>query len=166
MPSRSDRTLFVPALSWKRCMLLAALLPLATACMDGNGPTSAALGRPGSVPPQSPQPPAPLPPPPTISGPAALYQRVTPSSYGSDAYLLSLGADSAFVIEFPDGSSSWGWAGRYERTDSTIVFHYNAWSAAGGLEGRGTLRGDTLFIKYNVIMQMTDFEDGAYVRSR
>jgi hypothetical protein len=45
-----------------------------------------------------------------------------------------------------------------------LVFHYNAWSAAGALGARGTLRGDTLLLRYNIIMQLTDFEDGVYVR--
>jgi hypothetical protein len=93
------------------------------------------------------------------------FQRVSPARYGSDAYVLSLGADSAFVVVFADGSSSGGWSGRYERADSVIVFHYNAWSAAGELGARGTLRGDTLLVRYNDIMQLTDFEDGVYVRA-
>jgi hypothetical protein len=105
-------------------------------------------------------------PPPTLAGPVARYQRVSPARYGSDAYVLSLGADSAFVIVFADASSSGEWSGRYARTDSVLVFHYNAWSAAGELGARGTLRGDTLLLRYNLVMQLTDFEDGVYVRSR
>ena len=45
-----------------------------------------------------------------------------------------------------------------------LAFHYNAWSAAGELGARGTLRGDTLLLRYNRVMHMTDFEDGVYVR--
>jgi hypothetical protein len=93
------------------------------------------------------------------------YQRVSPARYGSDAYVLSLGADSAFVIVFADGSRHGGWSGRYARTDSVIFFRYNAWSTAGALDARGTLRGDTLLVQYNTVMQLTDFEDGVYVRA-
>jgi hypothetical protein len=47
-----------------------------------------------------------------------------------------------------------------------LVFHYNASRVAGEFAARGTLRGDTLLLRYNRVMHMTDFEDGVYVRSR
>jgi hypothetical protein len=102
---------------------------------------------------------------PTITGPAVLYQRVSSARYGSDAYLLSLGPDSAFVIVLPGGGTHWAWSGTYGRADSVLVFRYNAWNAAGESSARGTLRGDTLLLRYNDIMQMTDWEDGVYVRA-
>ena len=34
----------------------------------------------------------------------------------------------------------------------------------GRVGARGTLRGDTLLLRYNRVMNMTDFEDGVYVR--
>jgi hypothetical protein len=147
-----------------RRALLVGLVSLATGCMDSTPTSTAAL--PHQLPP-APSP-VPQPPPvPSITGPSVLYARVSPSSYpgGGDSYLLSLGADSAFVIVWGGGVTYPGWAGRYQRADSVLVFHYDAWSSAGGLEGRGTLRGDTLFLRYNSIMQMTDFEDGVYVRA-
>lgn len=135
---------------------------LLTACVDSTASSPATATQPTAKPNPQPAPP----PPPTINGPSALYRRTTPATYGSDAYALSLGADSAFVIIFPQGDRYWGWAGRYERADSVVVFHYNAWSAAGDLSARATIRGDTLLLRYNSIMQMTDFEDGVYVRDR
>jgi hypothetical protein len=102
--------------------------------------------------------------PPTIAGAAVLYRRVSPLSYGSAvSYLLSRDADSAFTIIFPDGSKSWAWSGRYERADSVLTFHYNARSGAGEFGARGIIHGDTLFLRYNVLMQLTDFEDGVYI---
>ncbi|MES2524497.1 MAG: hypothetical protein V4617_17490 [Gemmatimonadota bacterium] len=109
-------------------------------------------------------PPVPLPP--TITRPSVLYQRVSPSSYGSDAYLLSTGPDSAFVIVFPGGISHHAWSGQYSGGDSVLHFRYNAWSGGGTLGATGFLHGDTLLLKYNTIMQMTDFEDGVYVRAK
>ena len=164
MSSRSGGTLSAPAFSWGRRTMFAALVAFAVACMDTNGPPGSPTAPPAGQPTPTPQ--SPYPPPPDITGPAVLYVRASPSSYGSDAYLMSLGADSAFVIELPNGPLSWGWAGRYERRDSVVIFHYNAWSAAGALGATGIVRGDTMFLKYNVIMQLTDFEDGMYVRSR
>jgi hypothetical protein len=116
-----------------------------------------------------------LPPPPPNSpatpadtSPDALYQRVSPLSYGtSDAYWLSSsGGNGTFQMILPDGLSLWPWAGRYTRADSVLVFRYNAWSAAGELTARGIVRGDTLVLRYDGIMQMMDFQDGVYVRPR
>jgi hypothetical protein len=149
-----------------RRTLLAALASLAAGCADDtpSGPAGGRLrGAPIAV---TPPPPPPVPPAPTITGPAVLYERASPSAFGMiDAYLLSSGADSAFAIIFPGGTSHWGWSGRYAREDSVLVFHYNAWSAAGELAARGTIRGDSLVLRYNAVMQMTDFEDGVYVRA-
>jgi hypothetical protein len=92
------------------------------------------------------------------------YQRVSPARYGPDTYVLSLGADRAFVIVFADGRVSGAWSGRYARADSVLVFHYNASRVAGELAAHGTVRGDTLLLQYNFAMNMTDFEDGVYVR--
>ena len=53
--------------------------------------------------------------------------------------------------------------GAYTATDSEIVFHWEGWSVAGPWEATGTLTVDMLTVKYNLIMQMTDFEDAVYV---
>jgi hypothetical protein len=152
---------------WPTILVAAALV----ACTQE---TSAPIGRrvrapDGSIPGASP---AEVPRPgPTIAGPSVLYQRVSSMQFGTtDAYLLSLGIDSAFTILYPGpgGVSYWAWSGRYQRAegDSVLVFHYNAWSLAGELAARGTVRGDTLLLEYNDIMAMTDFESGVYVKAR
>jgi hypothetical protein len=38
------------------------------------------------------------------------------------------------------------------------------WSSAGPWGAAGTLGGNSLTVRYNLIMQMTDFEDAIYVR--
>lgn len=147
--------------SFTGARLLLVLLALAGGCTDVTRPAPTPTGGPSA-------PAIPMMPtsPPVITAPDVLYQRVSPLSYGaSDAYWLSAGADSTFVIVFPDGTTHRGWSGRYTRADSVLVFRYNAWSAAGELSARGTLRGDTLLLEYNPLMQMTDFEDGVYVRA-
>ncbi len=149
-------------------LLLLSSVLLAAGCGE---PTTTGPSRPPSAPitPITPITPAtPTPQPPTITGPAVLYQRISPQlSYGSaDAYLLSLGPDSAFTIIFPIGTESAGWSGRYARAGSLLAFLFKAWSAAGPLEAGGTVRGDTLFLRYNTLMQLTGFEDGVYLESR
>jgi hypothetical protein len=141
------------------CTLLAALFSLAAGCAGSTPSEPAPPGRPAA--PTNPS----LPP--AVSGPPApgLYQRVSPSRYGPDAYLLAPGAENAFVMIFDGGRTYPGWSGRYTRADSVLDFRYDAWSAAGELAARGILRGDTLLLRYNAVMQWTDFEDGVYVRS-
>jgi hypothetical protein len=137
---------------------LAALFPLAAAgCFDAVPSRSTGLPDAPITPPTLPQPA------PTITGPAVLYQRISDSSYGSDAYLLSLGSDSAFVIVFPGGATYGGWSGRYHRADgdSVLLFTYKGSSGSA----LGTLRGDTLLLKYDDVMWLTDFESGVYVKA-
>ena len=139
--------------------LLAVLLPPAASCAEGT-----LFGPAPPSPPRTPAAPF-LPPdlgPPTLAGPEVRYQRVSPGY--PDTYVLSLGADRAFVIVSADGSVSGAWSGRYARADSVLVFHYNASRVAGEYAAHGTLRGDTLLLRYNFAMNMTDFEDGVYVR--
>lgn len=140
--------------------ILALSIVLAAGCLD-TAPSSPATA---SQPVAKINPPPPPPTLPTITAPSALFRRITPASYGSDSYLLSLAADSAFILIFPNGEMYGAWSGRYERADSVLIFHFQGPSPAGELTARGTLRGDTLLLRYDELMQMTDFEDGVYVR--
>jgi hypothetical protein len=56
--------------------------------------------------------------------------------------------------------------GTYTQTNDTIVFTWEGWSTAGPWGATATVTDDTLDVKYNLIMQMTDFEDGRYLRER
>ena len=74
--------------------------------------------------------------------------------------------DSTFALEF--GSPRFGsfaYTGRYKRVNSRIVFSWNAWSAAGPWGAEATLSGDSLKVTYNLVMMMSDFIDGTYVRA-
>jgi hypothetical protein len=141
-----------------RRALLAALLPLAASCAESAPSGPARLGAPTnpSLPPSA------APSPPTlIAGPVVRYKR----DFGSQAFLLSLAPDSAFVIGYADGPSNAGWwPGRYERADSVIVFIFSGSSAMRELGARGILRGDTLIVRFNPLMQLNDFVDAEYIR--
>ena len=43
------------------------------------------------------------------------------------------------------------------------MFEWEGWNVAGPWGATGTLKGDSLTVQYNEIMQHTDFEDALYV---
>ena len=146
--------------------------------MPTAGPASGPLPQPPappSAPPPTPQPsPVGSPPPfPAVSNASAIYvgpehlYDVFKAYHGSSLptrYVLF--SDSTFRLQF--ASYRFGvvtYAGRYSRTDTAINF---SWETGGGppWDAVGTLRGDTLDIRYSINMLMSDFIDGAYVLTR
>ncbi|HEX6315909.1 MAG TPA: hypothetical protein VFZ73_13655, partial [Gemmatimonadaceae bacterium] len=99
-------------------------------------------------------------------GPENLYDRLIFYHGGSLPTRFVLFSDSTFHLQ--TASFRFGvfaYTGRYSRSDST--FHFT-WMNEGGppWNALGTVRGDTLDIRYNENMVMSDFIDGAYVRMR
>jgi hypothetical protein len=82
-----------------------------------------------------------------------------------------MGLDSRYVL-YDDGtfalqfSGLFEYRGTYQELDGRINFDWQGWSAAGPWGASGSLHGDTLDVKYNLVMQMTDFVDGVYIRQR
>jgi hypothetical protein len=56
--------------------------------------------------------------------------------------------------------------GRLTQTNNSVSFTWEGWSVAGPWGATGTLRGDTLTVGYNMIMVLSDFVDGVYLRKR
>jgi hypothetical protein len=116
---------------------------------------------------------APVPPPPTfppLSGasrtfvydhPASTAERL--SEYTTHSRLV-LYDDGGFVLQYPTLSASDGYRGGYTDSNGTVTFRWEGWSIAGPWGATGTLVGDSLTIRYNEVMQLTDFEDAVYVR--
>ena len=52
------------------------------------------------------------------------------------------------------------------KTNDFIDFEWEGWSAAGPWGAAGIINGDLLTVQYNLIMQLTDFEDGVYAMAR
>lgn len=148
-------------------MLVAFVLGSAAACA-ADSPTTVQTGRPPAAPPTPTPTPTPTPNPPDYpspSRPGATYNRIT-SSYipGSQRYVIY--DDSTFSLQYvrPD----WGffeYPGKYSRTDAALSFRFDGWSTAGAWLAAGILSGDSLIVKYNLIMQLSDFEDGVYKSS-
>lgn len=72
--------------------------------------------------------------------------------------------DSTFTLQFASAVRPFEYQGRYTRADSTITFDWDGWSLAGPWGATGTWNGDSLAVKYNVVMMLTDFMDATYVR--
>ena len=156
---------------------VAALLLLAAACADStapaNRPPAPATAPPAPVPVAT-VPPAAAPGFPVLQRAGVTYTEVdAPYGYpGSTQYhggqlesRFVLYDDGRFALQF--SSPRFGffeYGGWYERTGSQITFGWDGWSLAGPWGATGTLRGDTLHVAYNSVMQLTDFVDGDYVR--
>ncbi len=142
-----------------------ALLSLSAGCSDAVQPEP-----PGIEPPvAAPAPPlAARPDFPALARPGKIYNEGAVSIYGYplvSRYVLY--QDSTFTLQF--SSPKFGmfeYLGRYSRADSVITFDWDGWSIAGPWGATGTLRGDSLDVKYNIIMQLSDFVDGVYVREQ
>ena len=138
-----------------------ALLVLSAAC-GSSGPTSPT----GTS--QSPALSSPTPPPstslPPLSGPSRAFIFDRDVSYGVSAYTKKsrfvLYDNGAFVLKYEGLGVEY--RGRYSEADGAIAFEWEGWSGAGPWGATGTLKGDALTVQYNVIMQLTDFENAVY----
>ena len=139
---------------------ITTLLLLSAACQDGI------VAPPVNPPPdESAGPPVQAHFPPVPAG-ALAYDRIT-SSYipGHSRYVFY--DDGTFGLQYwrPD----WGffeYTGRHVRADSAIALYFDDANTAGAWLASGILSADTLIVKYNLIMMLADFEDGAYVLAR
>ncbi|MGH7711628.1 MAG: hypothetical protein ACREOG_10100 [Gemmatimonadaceae bacterium] len=156
-------------------MLLAAAPLLLAGCEDSTQPVELPSR------PLSPPPAVPLPPPvqaapgfPALTRAGEIYMGAEDiydffASYhgGKLVSRFVFYADSTFGLQFSSlrfGFFEYG--GRFTRADSIISFDWDGWSSAGKWGATGTLRGDELSVKYNIIMALTDFIDGVYLRVR
>src|SRR5207237_1359150 len=146
---------------------LALLLPLLAACADTTAPLPQSRAVPAAAPttvPPAAAPYAPAPAFPALTKPGTIYVE-TGLVYGSSAY--HGGELASRVVLYDDGrlgiqfsSPRWGffeYGGNYARTDSTLSLTFEGWSVMGPWLATGTLSGDSLAIRYNQVMQLTDF---------
>jgi ABC-type transport system substrate-binding protein len=134
---------------------------------------SAACGSPGPASPTgSSQPPAlrsPAPSPPTnfapLSGPSRTFVFDRGLVYAVRGYTgtsrFVLYDNGAFVLQYVGLGAEY--RGGYTQANGVITFQWEGWSTAGAWGATGTITGTSLTVQYNLIMQMTDFEDAVYV---
>jgi hypothetical protein len=84
-----------------------------------------------------------------------------PVNIGTEQSRFVLYDNGAFVLRYPNLVGV-GYRGSYETTNGTIAFEWEGWSTAGSWGATGTLNGDRLTVRYNLIMQLSDFEDAIY----
>ena len=69
--------------------------------------------------------------------------------------------DGAFVLQMPSANGG-DYRGGYTESNGVITFQWEGWSVAGPWGATGTIDGGVLTVHYNLIMQLTDFEDAVY----
>ncbi len=139
------------------------LVVLSTAC-GSSAPTS-----PTAIPQPLPTPAPPTAPPtrafPPLSGPSRTFAFDRELSYRVRDYTkrssFVLYDNGAFVLRYGGPGE---YRGGYTVADGVITFDWEGWSAAGPWGATGTIRGDSLTVEYNLIMQLTDFEDAVYAQ--
>jgi hypothetical protein len=136
---------------------LLAVLLLSIACR-GGGPASPTPRTEATIP-------APTPPP---SGPSRVFAFDHELSYPVSDYTrrsrFVLYDNGTFVLEFPVCNCQGEYRGTYTAAAEDITFNWEGWSVAGPWGATGTLEGDILTVRYNAIMQLTDFEEAVYRR--
>lgn len=136
------------------------LVVLSTACGSSGPTTPTAIPQPLPVP-------APTAPPtrtfPPLSGPSRTFAFDRELSYRVSDYTRKssfvLYDNGAFVLRF---SGPGEYRGGYTVANGVITFEWEGWNVAGPWGAAGTIRGDSLTVEYNLIMQWTDFEDAVY----
>lgn len=147
--------------------LFALLIVLSAGCSDAATQPAGSPTQPSSGPP-----PAPAPAFPPLSRPAVIYvgydgiYDVSITSHGSTiASRFVFYEDSTFELQFASQKDPFfQYTGRFTREDSLITFDWDGSSTAGPWGATATLRGDSLMVAYNEIMQWSGFIDGVYVR--
>lgn len=140
-----------------------ALIGLSAACLDIATPTQVPQVIQSPVRPPAAAPPAPsnLPP---LTGPSREFVFTSQPAFRVSAHTRSsrfvLFENGAFVMEYVELGLQY--RGRWTQTNDVIVFEWEGWSAAGPWGATARVVGPSLMVTYNLIMQMTDFEDGVY----
>ena len=101
-----------------------------------------------------------------FSGPLRTFAFAAQTSYPVSHYTQTshfrLYDNGAFALDYSSGS----YVGKYTETNGSLVFEWEAGSSGGVWGATGTISGDTLTVRYNTVMQMSDFEDASYLRLR
>jgi hypothetical protein len=102
---------------------------------------------------------------PPMTGPSRVFVYRDSPSPRVAAYTLTsrfvLYDDGRFALQYqlPIGE----YRGTYTTSNRVVMFNWEGWSVAGPWGAEATLSGDVLSVRYNFIMQLTDFEDADYV---
>jgi hypothetical protein len=154
-------------------MLFACVLPMATGCSDATRPvvprrpTVDAPAEPPPAPPPAPPEFPPLPRPGDVYvGPDDLYDLLAATHHGRLASRYVFYDNGKFSLQFASSRAGlFEYPGAWAPDGGQITLAFEGWSTAGPWQATATLRGDSLSVKYNIVMYLSDFIDGVYVRS-
>jgi hypothetical protein len=73
--------------------------------------------------------------------------------------------DGSFALQFSSVHGFFEYVGIFGKADSAVELLFRDASRAGSWDAAGTIQGDSLRVKYNVIMVGSDFNNGLYVRA-
>jgi hypothetical protein len=75
--------------------------------------------------------------------------------------------DGTFALQYLNSRGPFEYHGTYTEADAVITFRWeaNQGAAAPWRPAIGTLTDDVLTVRYDLIMQLDDFEDAVYVRA-
>jgi hypothetical protein len=103
---------------------------------------------------------------PPLEGPSRTFtfssQAAYPVSEGTKRSSFVLYDNGAFALQ----SNPARFAGRYTQANGRVEFAFHDGSSGGAWTAIGTLSGDFLTVRYNITMQLSDFEDAVYVLNR
>ena len=154
-----------------RCAALTALLVSATACTDATATHCADFTRRRS-PARPARPPVRMPRRgfPAVSRPARVYVAVDWPTYPIHGSPLAsryvLYDDGTFALQYSSANYPFfEYRGTHTEANGLITFNWEGWSSAGPWGATGSLSDDALSVRYNLVMQLSDFEDGVYLRA-
>jgi hypothetical protein len=95
---------------------------------------------------------------PTVVEPARIYLAANSWPQPSRYVLYD---DGRFELQY---SGINDYRGTYTEANGAFTFEWEGRSAAGPWGATGSLTADALTVRYNLIMQLSDFEDAVYLR--
>lgn len=155
-----------------RCGVLVALTVLAAACGDTRSPIAPAPPPPAAqLTPTDPGPNTFEPSFPSVPESARVYVAASwpynPIHGSQLASRYVLYDDGSFALQYSSANYPFfEYLGRYFGADGDFSFQFDAWNLAGPWEAAATVTEETLTVRYNIIMQLADFEDGVYLRMK
>jgi hypothetical protein len=152
-----------------RCGPLAIAI-LASGCSDMYMPTAptATASPVASTPPPPPGPRIPEYPP--LTKPARIYvfeqELSDPVRQWTTGSRFVLYDDGTFSLQYLYSLGQHEYKGTYSEAGGVMTFQWEGWSAAGSWGAMAELRDDSLTVRYNFIMEMTDFENAIYRKEK
>jgi hypothetical protein len=74
-----------------------------------------------------------------------------------------LGDDGRFALQY-EGIAEYRGTYSYSDATGTLTFEWEGWSTAGPWGATASVRDDVLTVSFNVVMQLSDFENARYRR--